>query len=166
MGSYCPGICKCLSSGSINADGGACRTSRSASLRIPGYVDEQRAALPVPLFTSIPCFFSDTQESRAEDDRLLVRPWLPGRTFVAGPRGLHARRRPRATAHHYGILLYEHLLGDLARYEAPVSYDVATRVSPRFPLSFWPVNFWIEHRTCILSLLSASLIFLWKFDWK
>lgn len=127
-------------------------------LRTPRYApvirspDTSATSPSCPLFTSIPFSFSDTQESRAEDDRLLVCPWLPGRTFVAGPRGLHARRGPRATAHHHGILLYEHLLGDLARYEAPVSYDVATRVSPKFPFSFWPVN-WTSNMHSLLFIL-------------
>lgn len=49
---------------------------------------------------------------------------------MAVSRGLYAGSGPHTAADHHGILLRDHLLGDLARYEAAVSYDVATRVSP------------------------------------
>lgn len=49
---------------------------------------------------------------------------------MAISRGLHAGRGPHTAADHYGVLLRDHLLGDLARYEAPIPYDVSTRVSP------------------------------------
>jgi len=81
---------------------------------------------------SILLLFSDTQEGRTEMDRLLVRSRFRNRTF--------ARRGPRTTADYHGILLHQHLLGDLARYEAPVSHDVATCVSLRFHFLFRPVN--------------------------
>lgn len=50
---------------------------------------------------------------------------------MADPRGLHALLGSHPTADCHGVLLHNHLLGDLARYEASISYDVAARVSPR-----------------------------------
>lgn len=89
-----------------------------------------------------PFFFSDTQGSRGKEDRLLVRSQFRSRTSVEISRSLHAHCGPRATVDHHGVLLHEHLLGDLARYETSISYDVATCVSSRFCFLFWTlVNF-------------------------
>lgn len=129
--SYRPGICKCLSNGLINEmkERVARREASShASLHLVG----ARVSLIHVYFILL--FFSDAQEGGTEMDRLLVRARFRGRTLVAGPRGLYARRGPRATVDHHGVLLHEHLLGDLARYEAPVSHDVTTRVSPEISL--------------------------------
>lgn len=57
---------------------------------------------------------------------------------MAGTRGLHVRAGPRAAADRYGVLLHDHLLGDLACYAAPVSHDIATRVS--LERIFFPPN--------------------------
>lgn len=79
---------------------------------------------------STPAFFSDAQTGRNEIDRVLVRSRLRSWTAVADSRGLHASLSSRSAFDRHGILLHDHLLGDLARYETPISYDIATRVSP------------------------------------
>lgn len=50
---------------------------------------------------------------------------------MACSRSIHARAGSRVAADCHGILLYSHLLGDLARHETPVPHDFSTRVSPR-----------------------------------
>lgn len=102
------------------------------SLRIPLKISKQHV-LPSCVFLYlhrlILLCISDAQTGRREIYCLLVRSWFRSRTFVAIPRGLHADCGTDITAKHHGVLLRNHLLGDLARYEASISYDVATRVS-------------------------------------
>lgn len=101
----------------------------NVSLRIPLEILEQHA-LP-SLYSHHLLLFGvpDAQTGRREIYCLLVRSWFRSRTFVAVPRDLHADRGPDTAAKHHGVLLRNHLLGNLARHEAPISYDVAARVS-------------------------------------
>lgn len=48
---------------------------------------------------------------------------------MACTRGLHAGPGADITPNGDGLLLHGHLLGDLASYEASISYDITTRVS-------------------------------------
>lgn len=122
-----------LSNGLINAIATKSKSRVARTRYISGHVDED-ACLLCPF--TVGFLFSDTQGGREEVDCLLVHSRFRGWTPVAGPRGLHARLGPRAAADYHGVLLHEHLLGDLARHETPVSYDIATCVSPRFHFPF------------------------------
>lgn len=50
---------------------------------------------------------------------------------MARPRGLYAGVGPGVTPSRDGVLLYGHLLGDLASHEAPIPHDITPRTESK-----------------------------------
>ena len=80
--------------------------------------------------------FSDAQRGRNEGNCLLVRARFRIWALMACPRGLHAGFSAGVALDRDGVLLYRHLLGDLASYETSISHDISANVSFPFSISF------------------------------
>lgn len=76
---------------------------------------------------------------------------------MARPRGLYAGVGPGVTPSRDGVLLYGHLLGDLASHEAPIPHDITPRVSLPFLLFFSPILIHFDDKFLNISFVLGNV---------